>query len=343
MITAIQKELFLRKSELAETTIESIYFGGGTPSMLSFEELESILETVYENYTISDTPEITLEANPDDLTEAKVKAFAGSKINRLSIGIQSFFDEHLQFMNRAHAGNEAKKCLEFATQYFDNITIDLMYGIPGMTMEQWKENLEIAFSFNVNHISSYVLTVEPKTALEKFIRQGTCPDVSGSESWAHFSMLVEETEKQGYIQYEISSFGKPNYFSKHNSSYWKGATYIGIGPGAHSYDKTTRSWNISNNPLYIKSIAKNSVPITIETLSLDDQYNEYMMTGMRTIWGMSLAYIQKEFGEAYKQYTLQVAASHLHEKNLQLEADILTTTQKGQFICDGIATDFFRV
>ncbi|MBC8753186.1 radical SAM family heme chaperone HemW [Kordia sp. YSTF-M3] len=343
MITAIQKELFLRKSELEQTTIETIYFGGGTPSMLSFEEIEAILESVYENYTITDNPEITLEANPDDLTEAKIKEFSKSKINRLSIGIQSFFDTHLQFMNRAHAGDEAIKCLEIATQYFDNITIDLMYGIPKMTMQEWKENLEIAFSFNVNHISSYVLTVEPKTALEKFIRQGTCPDVSGSESWAHFSMLVEETEKQGYIQYEISSFGKPGCFSKHNSSYWKGATYIGIGPGAHSFDKKSRSWNVSNNPLYIKSIAKDIVPITKEILSLDDQYNEYVMTGVRTIWGISLAYIQEEFGEVYVQHTLKVAASHLQEKNIQLEANIIRTTQKGQFLCDGIAADFFRV
>jgi oxygen-independent coproporphyrinogen-3 oxidase len=343
MITAIQKELVLRKSELATTTIETIYFGGGTPSMLSFEEIEAILETIYKNYTITENPEITLEANPDDLTETKIKEFSNSKINRLSIGIQSFFDAHLHFMNRAHAGDEAKKCLELATQYFDNITIDLMYGIPKMTMQEWKENLEIAFSFDVNHISSYVLTVEPKTALEKFIRQGTCPDVSGSESWAHFSMLVEETEKQGYIQYEVSSFGKSGYFSKHNSSYWKGATYIGIGPGAHSYDKTSRSWNVSNNPLYIKSIAKDIVPITKEILSLDDQYNEYVMTGVRTIWGISLAYIQEEFGEAYVQHTLKVAALHLQEKNIQLKDNIIRTTQKGQFLCDGISTDFFRV
>ncbi len=343
MIVAIQKELLLRKSELAHTTIETIYFGGGTPSMLSFEEIEAILETVYENYHITDNPEITLEANPDDLTEAKIKEFATSKINRLSIGIQSFFDAHLQFMNRAHAGNEAKRCLEIATHYFDNITIDLMYGIPNMTLDEWKENLEIAFSFNVHHISSYILTVEPKTALEKFIRQGTCPNVSESESWAHFTMLVAETEKKGYIQYEISSFGKPGYFSKHNSSYWKGATYIGIGPGAHSFDKISRSWNVSNNPLYIKSIAKDIVPITKEILSLDDQYNEYVMTGVRTIWGISLVYIQQEFGDAYVQHTLKVAKSHLQEKSIQLEANVITTTQKGQFLCDGIAADFFRV
>jgi len=343
MISAIQKELILRTSELADTTIETIYFGGGTPSMLSFDEIEAILETVYENYSITENPEITLEANPDDLTEAKIKEFATSKINRLSIGIQSFFDAHLQFMNRAHAGNEAKKCLEIATRYFDNITIDLMYGIPNMTLAEWKENLEIAFSFKVNHISSYILTVEPKTALEKFIRQGTYPAISESESWAHFTMLVEETEKQGYIQYEISSFGKPGYFSKHNSSYWKGATYIGIGPGAHSFDKTSRSWNISNNPLYLKSIAKNIVPITKEILSIDDQYNEYVMTGVRTIWGISLTYIQQEFGDEYVQYTLKVAQSHLREKTIQLEENIIRTTQKGQFLCDGIAADFFRV
>ncbi|QHI38269.1 Oxygen-independent coproporphyrinogen-III oxidase-like protein YqeR [Kordia antarctica] len=343
MISAIQKELFLRKSELSETTIETIYFGGGTPSMLSLEEIQAILKTVYENYKVSHNPEITLEANPDDLTEIKIKELAASPINRLSIGIQSFFEEHLQAMNRAHVAEEAKKCLELATHYFDNITIDLMYGVPNMTIEQWKTNLETAFSFGINHISSYALTVEPKTALEKFIRQGKYPNVSEEEALAHFTILVEETEKQGFIHYEISNFGKPNYFSKHNTSYWKGATYIGIGPGAHSFQKTMRSWNVSNNPLYIKSIKENNLPSTTENLSLDDQYNEYVMTGLRTIWGISLVYIQQEFGGSYVDHTLHIAKTHLQEKTISQEAIFIKTTQKGKFLCDGIASDFFRI
>lgn len=343
MLEAIHKELQLRKAELKGVSIETIYFGGGTPSLLSLAELNKILEVVQENYIVVEFPEITLEANPDDLTEEKIKELAISPINRLSIGIQSFFDEDLQLMNRAHAAEEAKKCLEIATQYFDNITIDLIYGVPTMSMEQWKENLKIAFSFGIRHISSYALTVEPKTALEKFIRQGTYPNVSEEESLAHFNVLVEETEKEGFVHYEISNFGKPNYFSKHNTSYWKGAAYIGVGPSAHSFNKTTRSWNVANNSIYIKNIQQEKLPLTTETLSLDDQYNEYVMTGLRTIWGISLTYIQEEFGADYKLHTLKCAETHLTEKTLQQENTILKTTQKGKFLCDGIASDFFKV
>lgn len=343
MINAIQKELKLRKNELENDTVETIYFGGGTPSLLSLAELKSILTTITKHYKITEIPEITLEANPDDLSQEKIKELAASPINRLSIGIQSFFNDDLQLMNRAHAATEAKKCLEIATHYFDNITIDLIYGVPTMSMQQWKENLKIAFDFGINHISSYALTVEPKTALEKFIRQGTYPNVSEEESLAHFNVLVEETTKQGFVHYEISNFGKPNYFSKHNTSYWKGAKYIGIGPSAHSFNKTTRSWNIANNALYIKNIEKGDLPTTIETLSLDDQYNEYVMTGLRTIWGISLKYIQDEFGENYVHHTHKIAKQHLTEKTLQQEKVIIKTTRKGKFLCDGIASDFFKV
>ncbi len=343
MLLALQEELKLRQAELANTTIETIYFGGGTPSVLSLEEINQMLDAVYKIYDVSEAPEITLEANPDDLTEAKIKELSTSKINRLSIGVQSFFDEHLSLMNRAHNSKEAKKCLEVATQYFDNITIDLIYGIPNMTMEQWKTNLETVFNFGINHISSYALTVEPKTALEKFIRQGTYKDVSEEEALAHFNVLVEETEKQGFIHYEISNFGKPNYFSKHNTSYWKGASYLGIGPSAHSYQKGSRSWNVSNNAKYLKSIEANRLPITTEQLSKDDQYNEYVMTGLRTIWGISMDYIQENFGESYLHHTKKIAENHLQEKTLQSDEDIIKTTQKGTFLCDGIAADFFKV
>lgn len=343
VLNALQKELQLRKAELAETPVETIYFGGGTPSMLSLEEIQAILQTVYENYSVSSDPEITLEANPDDVTEAKIKELAKSPINRLSIGIQSFYEAHLQLMNRAHNSEEAKKCLEIATKYFENITIDLIYGVPNMTMEQWKTNLETVFNFGINHISSYALTVEPKTALEKFIRQGKVKDVSEEASLAHFNELVSATKKQGFVHYEISNFGKPNYFSKHNTSYWKGATYIGIGPSAHSFDTKTRSWNVSNNTKYIKSIEENILPLTIEKLSKDDQYNEYVMTGLRTIWGISLGYIKENFGESYLQHTKHIAQQHLEENTIQCSAEAIKTTQKGKFLCDGIAADFFKV
>lgn len=343
MLKSIHKELELRKNELKNDVVETIYFGGGTPSLLSLVEINAILEIIQKNYKVVATPEITLEANPDDLDEKKIKELAASAINRLSIGIQSFFDDDLKLMNRAHASTEAKSCLKIATQYFDNITIDLIYGIPTMSMQQWKENLKIAFDFGIHHISSYALTVEPKTALEKFIRKGAYPNVSEEASLAHFNVLVEETAKQGFIHYEISNFGKPHYFSKHNTSYWKGAKYIGIGPSAHSFNKISRSWNISNNIVYIKNIQEEKLPMTVEMLSIDDQYNEYVMTGLRTIWGISLTYIHREFGEKYLKHTQKIAKHHLTEKTLQQEKHCIKTTQKGKFLCDGIASDFFKV
>jgi oxygen-independent coproporphyrinogen-3 oxidase len=343
VLQALHKELALRKSALATETVETIYFGGGTPSVLSLEEINALLQTIYEHFTVVESPEITLEANPDDLTEVKIVELSKSQVNRLSIGIQSFFDEHLSLMNRAHNGAEAKKSLELATHYFDNITIDLMYGLPEMTLEEWRENLEIVFSYGIPHISSYAFTVEPKTALEKFIKQGTYPDVSEEDSLAHFNILVEETFKQGYIQYEIASFGKQGYFSKHNSSYWKGEKYLGIGPSAHSFNGTHRSWNIVNNILYAKNIEANTLPLTTEKLSDDDRYNEYVMTGLRTIWGISLPYIQAQFGESYLIHTKKIAQTHLQEHTLQQVEHTLKTTQKGKFLCDGIAADFFKV
>lgn len=343
VLNALHKELLLRKDELANTHIQTIYFGGGTPSLLTLDEIQKLLTVVSENYTVVDNPEITLEANPDDLTDEKIKELAQSPINRLSIGIQSFYDEHLALMNRAHNSTEAKKCLETATKYFDNITIDLIYGVPNMTMDEWKANLETVFNFGINHISSYALTVEPKTALEKFIRQGKFKDVSEEASLAHFNELVSATEKHGFVHYEISNFGKPNYFSKHNTSYWKGAKYIGIGPSAHSFNTKSRSWNVSNNTLYTKSIEENTLPLTIEELSKDDQYNEYVMTGLRTIWGISMSYIKENFGESYLQHTHKIAKHHLQEYTIQHDVDTIKTTQKGKFLCDGIAADFFKV
>ncbi|MEM6685224.1 MAG: radical SAM family heme chaperone HemW [Bacteroidota bacterium] len=343
MLLAIQKELQLRQSALADTTVETIYFGGGTPSVLSLEEINQLLTTVYTFYKVSEAPEITLEANPDDLSAAKIIELANSPVNRLSIGIQSFFDAHLSLMNRAHNSEEAKACLKVATQYFDNITVDLIYGIPDMTLEEWNTNLETVFNFGINHISSYALTVEPKTALEKFIRQGTYRDISEEDSLTHFNMLVAAAEKYGYVHYEISNFGKPDYFSKHNSSYWKGNSYLGIGPSAHSFQKQTRSWNVSNNPKYIKSLESDILPMTTEQLSKDDQYNEYVMTGLRTIWGISLEYIQQEFGERYVQHTQKTTTKYIREETLQQEKNIIKTTQKGKFLCDGIAADFFII
>lgn len=365
LIYALIKELELRKSELEAQPIETIYFGGGTPSLLSIEELQLLLGAINNNYNVIDNPEITIEANPDDLTNKQINELSNTPINRLSIGIQSFFEDDLKSMNRAHSSAEAKQCLEEATKHFDNITIDLIYGIPNMSLQKWNDNLQMAFSFGVNHISSYALTVEPKTALASFIKKGTYPPMDEALALVHFNHLVVQTEKQGFIQYEISNFGKPNYFSKHNTSYWQGKPYLGIGPSAHSFNGKERSWNISNNTKYIKSIQDSKLPIEVETLSKKDQFNEYIMTGLRTIWGVSLDKIQIDFGTEYKNQLLASAEKFIIQGLLVISNDsekshkgchsdletsgeeshqkIIRTTQKGKFLVDGIASDLFMI
>ncbi|MDA9070197.1 radical SAM family heme chaperone HemW [Algibacter sp.] len=343
LIQCIVKELELRKNELQNQTIETIYFGGGTPSLLTRDELELLINTVYENYTISENPEITLEANPDDLSKDLIIQLSKSPINRLSIGIQSFFERDLKLMNRAHNTKEALECLEIATQYFDNISIDLIYGIPGLSNEEWIENIETALSFNVSHISCYALTVEPKTALETFIKKGIIDNVDDDLAQEQFNILVDKLEVSGFINYELSNFGKPHYFSRNNSAYWQGKLYLGIGPSAHSFNGDRRSWNVSNNTKYIKTIQKNELPSESETLSKTDKFNEYIMTGLRTIWGVSLEKVENDFGENYKKQLLQQSEIYIKEHLLYIEDDKLLTTKKGKFLSDGIASNLFKI
>lgn len=344
MIQAIVGELEMRKKEIAEV-VETIYFGGGTPTLLSIDELKLLLDTIYQNYKVVDFPEITLEANPDDLTEDKILELSKSPINRLSIGIQSFFDDDLRFMNRAHNACESKNCLSVASRYFENITIDLIYGVPNMSIEKWKENLQIAFDFRVNHISSYALTVEPKTALDTFIKNGKFPPIDEQLAKEHFDILVKETEKNDFVQYEISNFGKPNFFSKHNASYWQGKSYLGAGPSAHSFNGKERSWNVSNNAKYIKSISNKILPSEIEILSTNNQFNEYIMTGLRTVWGVSLDKVEVDFGVEFKEKLLDIAKKFIDQGLLikQNKDSILKTTQKGKFLVDGIASELFMI
>jgi oxygen-independent coproporphyrinogen-3 oxidase len=341
MILAIAKELQLRKKEFENEVVETIYFGGGTPSVLAIAEIRYLIDAVYEHYKVAENPEITLEANPDDLSSERIVELSKSPINRLSIGIQSFFEEDLAMMNRAHNSVEAKKCLEEATRYFDNISLDLIYGIPGMSNEKWKQNIETALSFGIPHISSYALTVEPKTALSKLIQTGKISKPNDEVASAHFAILVEVLEANHFVHYELSNFGKPDYFSKNNSAYWLGKKYLGIGPSAHSYDGVSRSWNVSNNSIYLKSIEENCLPNEIEVLSVCDRYNEYIMTGLRTIWGVSLDRIEKEFGADYLGYLLEQAKKYLDDDLLFIEDSILKPTKKGKFLTDGIASDLF--
>jgi oxygen-independent coproporphyrinogen-3 oxidase len=349
MVLALAKEIEMRKSEFKDDAVETIYFGGGTPSILNVSDLKLLIDTVYSNFSVIENPEITLEANPDDLTP--ILSFRGTRnlfkefkaigVNRLSIGIQSFFEDDLKLMNRAHNSEEAKSCLEIATQYFDNISIDLIYGMPNMSNEKWLHNIETALSFNIPHISSYALTVEPKTALHTFIQKGIIPQLDDEVAQEHFHLLVDKLEENGFIHYELSNFGKENYFSKNNSSYWLGKKYIGIGPSAHSYDGEKRGWNVSNNALYLKSIQENKLPLETETLTKTDRYNEYVMTGLRTIWGISLDRIETEFGKTYLDYLNQQAAKYIEDHLLFVDDNVLRTTKSGKFLSDGIASDLF--
>ena len=341
MVLALAKEIELRKNEFENDVVETIYFGGGTPSILEISDIKLLIDAVYKHFDVIENPEITVEANPDDLSIERIIELSNNRINRLSIGIQSFFEDDLKLMNRAHNADEAKKCLEFATQYFDNISIDLIYGMPNMSNEKWLQNIETALSFNVPHISSYALTVEPKTALKKLIQTGKIDEPRDEVAQEHFQILVDKLSENGFIHYELSNFGKENYFSKNNSAYWLGKKYIGIGPSAHSFNGTSRSWNVSNNSLYLKALAENKLPSETEILSKNDRYNEYIMTGLRTIWGISLERIEKEFGTDFLEYLLKQSEKFIADDLLYLDEKILKATQKGKFLCDGIASDLF--
>lgn len=349
MVAALQKELVFRKDEFKDEVVETIYFGGGTPSILVIEEIQALIDTVYANYKVTLTPEITLEANPDDLVSVRTPSrtifedFQTAEINRLSIGIQSFFEEDLKLMNRAHNAKEAEECTRQARKHFDNISIDLIYGIPGMSNKRWKQNIEKALSFDIPHISSYALTVEPNTALASFIKKGIVKNVDDEVAQEHFYILSDTLEAAGFESYEISNFGKPGYFSRNNTAYWQQKKYIGIGPSAHSYDGVRRGWNIKNNPKYLRAIEKGELPIETETLSATDNYNEYVMTGLRTIWGVSLSKIASEYGKKYYEYAMLQADKHIKEHLLYIDGDTLLTTKNGRFLADGIAADLFMV
>lgn len=349
MVEALAKEIELRKDEFKNQTLETIYFGGGTPSVLTIKELQFLITTVYDNYQVSDNPEITLEANPDDLISVRAQSrtifedYLAIGINRLSIGIQSFFEDDLKLMNRAHDAEEAKGCLEMATQYFDNISVDLIYGIQNSTNEKWLQNIETALSFGVPHISSYALTVEPKTALATFIKKGIIEDVDDELAHQQFHVLKEKLEAEGYVHYELSNFGKQGYFSKNNTAYWQGKSYIGIGPSAHSFNGKQRGWNVRNNSKYIKAIQQNTLPIEIEDLTKIDRYNEYIMTGLRTMFGVSLEKVETDFGSTYKDYLLEQAEVFINQHLLYIDDAYMRVTKEGQFLSDGISSELFKL
>lgn len=342
LLKSLETELILRKDYLQNSPIETIYFGGGTPSLLTADEILRLFEVVSNNYNLNSEIEFTLEANPDDLSTQKVKELSKTPINRFSIGIQSFFENDLKFMNRAHTVSEADSSVKRVQDAgFENITIDLIYGIPKMNADKWKENLHKAFDLKVPHLSCYALTVEEKTALHHLIKTKKYPTVSDELAFEHYQILVKETAQHNFIQYELSNFGKDGYFSKHNMSYWMGKSYLGIGPSAHSFNGSSRSWNIANNPKYIKSLIQKELPITTEILTLTNQFNEYLMTGLRTVFGVSLSEIELRFGLNYKNHLLNQVEKQLHLKQVEIKNNTIYITSEGRFLTDSILTDLF--
>lgn len=342
IISSMIKEIEI-KSIGYEDLIETIYFGGGTPSLLSIIEIDSLIKAVIDNFKISKKPEITLEANPDDLNTSKLKELSNSLINRLSIGIQSFNDQDLKLMNRSHNSFDSINCIDNSLKYFDNISIDLIYGMPNSNLISWEKNLNLALNWDLNHISAYALTVEPKTALEKYIQKEIILPLDEEFVYDQFNLMYDKLSDLNYINYELSSFAKKGYFSKNNSGYWLGKKYVGIGPSSHSFDGFSRSWNVSNNTLYISDIQNNKMYHQKEKLTQIDQYNEYIMTGLRTMWGISLSNLQEKFGKKIKTHFVTKSKKFIESKLLIIENDLIKTSKKGKFLSDGIASDLFLI
>ncbi len=342
-MAAIEKEAFLQKHYLTEK-IETLYFGGGTPSILSIEDLGKLMAALRKEYIIEPTAEITIETNPDDFQEEKLMAWKQLGINRLSIGIQSFFDADLQWMNRAHTSGQAEQCISMAKAAgFDNITIDLIYGTPTLSDEAWKENVDKALSLGIDHISCYALTVEPKTGLDKMIQQKKIAAVDPDKQARHFSLLMQWLAAAGFEHYEISNFSKPGKRSKHNSNYWNGVDYLGLGPSAHSFNGGSRQWNIANNALYIQSLSKDQVPFEMEILTPMQQLNEYIMTSLRTMEGLSLEKVKTKWGQSELEQIVQISQRPISHGLMHLDENFLILTNDGRLMADGIASDLFFV
>lgn len=344
VLKAIEKEAELRKDFLGNHAIETLYFGGGTPSLMTSAELQSILNTLQSLFSFSNTLEFTLEANPDDLNKDKIAALKASGVNRLSIGVQSFMDDYLTWMNRAHRSAESIACIRGAQQIgIDNISIDLIYGLPNLTTTAWRDELKKAVDLNPTHISAYCLTVEPATALGYRVRTGKEKPIDEAAAEAQFQIMIEMLETAGYELYELSNFARDGFYSRHNTSYWQGKPYLGLGPSAHSFKPGERSWNISNNVRYLKEINEKRLPITTESLTRSNQYNEWIMTGLRTKWGIDLKEGFANFGIDLLQKNEKLITQLIDDGKAVLKNGILKLTRNGFFLADGIAASLFVV
>jgi oxygen-independent coproporphyrinogen-3 oxidase len=343
VIHAMERELALRKSFLNET-VDTIYFGGGTPSLLLPERISFLLDAIYNHFPISEQPEITLEANPDDVSPARASAWKKAGINRISLGIQSFQSHWLEWMNRAHNAEQSLQAItELQAAGFENISIDLIYGMPEQADVAWLEEIQMAIDLQVTHLSCYALTVEPRTALWHMIETGKAVTVDPDQQARMFLLLMDSLEKAGYEHYEISNFAKPGKRSRHNSAYWKGKTYLGIGPAAHSFNGSRRMWNIQNNTSYTSQIEAGVLPLTEETLTAIEQWNEYIMTSIRTMEGISLKRIAEQFGVEQSEQLLLHAATWLKRNLLQQTDEHLCLTREGKLLADQIASDLFQL
>jgi len=343
MAKAIVAETLLQKHYLNEP-VETIYFGGGTPSLLSANQLNPILAAIRENFQVEKQVEITLEANPDDINASNLAVWKLAGINRLSIGIQSFFEEDLQWMGRAHNAEQAIQCIELAQAAgFDNLSIDLIYGGPTLSDNNWKYNIERAIQLKIPHLSCYALTVEPKTALAKKIKEQVVPNVDPEKQAEHFAILTQLTQLAGYEHYEISNFALPTKRSKHNANYWQGKHYLGLGPAAHSFNGNSRQWNIANNSLYITAIQQQQIPFEIEQLTQQQKINEYIMTALRTIEGINLTQLKSIGEQASVERILKEADRFIQQATITLANGHLIITPKGKFYADGIAAELFQL
>jgi len=342
-VDALLKEMRLRKEYLHDKHINTVYFGGGTPSLLNVGEINRIIREIEILFDLDDHAEITLEANPDDLSAEYLKRLKeDTSVNRLSVGVQSFFDDDLRYLHRVHDGNHARKAIEIARQVgFDNMTIDLIYGIPTLTEEKWEKNLALFFGYDIPHLSSYALTVEPKTALQALIKKQKLKNTNEEQSIRHFEILLEQTRQHGFEQYEISNFALPGFYSRHNSTYWLGGHYLGLGPSAHSFNGLSRQWDVKNMKRYIDSETIDRVVLEKETLTKNQQYNEYVMTSLRTSWGCDIEHIRNGFGEEYAASFRRKIQKYLKENKVMQKGNIYILTNAGKLFADGIAGDMF--
>lgn len=344
VLEAIMSELNMRRDELSGLTVNSVYFGGGTPSLLGYDELMRFFELLHAGFIIDQGAEITLEANPDDLSGSYIRELRRTPVNRLSVGVQSFRNEDLLLMNRAHDAAQADRCIpDAADAGFTDISIDLMFGLPGLSMEGWTENVHRALSLPITHLSCYGLTVEPRTALDAFIRKGSCIAPDEGEAARQYRWLLDETAHSGFPWYEISNFSRPGFASRHNTSYWQGTHYLGAGPSAHSYDGMARSWNVSNNARYVQAIAEGRRMAETEVLGEAERFNEAVLTALRVRTGLSLTNIRKVFGDKHAEHLISEAEPFITSSWLNQEGDNLALTTEGLLFADRITSSLFIV